>query len=384
MVGRPLGSTKLLQLNSDVWTEFYNSLQTKPTRDVYTCCIRKYLEWLGYKDGNCKHLLEFDSPLQVQTQLIKFFTYLRADKAGFSPRTLMQYYTALKSFYQYQDVLTINWVKVRKTIGRIVQKVIDRPYSYDEIRRLLNYGSERQRAIILLMASSGTRVGGIAGLKIRDLDYIGEHNIFRIKVYRGEPEEYTTFCTPECANAIQSYLDYRKRNGETIVDTSPLIREHFNARRATPTTARPVDSETIANEIYYLVYQAGLRNRKDLKKKHGERYSIMVTHALRKHFKSRCMATEGMSHVVIEMLMGHSVGLERNYYRPTEHEYLREYLKAVPNLTINNEERWRNKAEKLEIENTEKNEIIAKTMQMYEEMRRDINEIKNERNGPQK
>jgi integrase len=376
MVGRPKGSIKLQQLNSEVWTEFYDSLQTKPTRDVYTCCIRKYLEYLGYKDGNCQHLLQFESAQQVQNQLIRFFGYLHAHKAGFSPRTLLQYYIALKSFYKYQDDLggNINWDKVRRRIGRVVQTAIDRAYTYDEIKQLLKYGSERQRVIILLMASSGMRVGAIAGLKVRDLEYIAEHGIFRIKVYRGEPEEYQTFCSPECTNAIQSYIDYRTRNGEPVVETSPLIREHFNARQATPTEARPINSETIANEIYYLVFKAGLRQYTGRKKKHGERYSIMVTHALRKFFKSRCMAVEGMRSSVIEMLMGHSVGLERNYYRPTDQEYLHEYLKAVNNLTIDETHRL-----KAKLEAHERNAVDYKQVQAELETERRRSEALEER-----
>ena len=39
------------------------------------------------------------------------------------------------------------------------------------------------------------------------------------------------------------------------------------------------------------------------------------------------------------MLLGHKIGLASAYYKPTEDEMLNEYLKAVPLLTISNEER---------------------------------------------
>jgi hypothetical protein len=35
-----------------------------------------------------------------------------------------------------------------------------------------------------------------------------------------------------------------------------------------------------------------------------------------------------MKTINVEMLMGHNVGLAENYYRPTESELLKEYLKA--------------------------------------------------------
>jgi hypothetical protein len=61
--------------------------------------------------------------------------------------------------------------------------------------------------IILLMASSGLRVGAIPLLKLRHLEKID--SIYKITVYEGANEQYYTFCTPECASFIDAYLQYR-------------------------------------------------------------------------------------------------------------------------------------------------------------------------------
>jgi hypothetical protein len=45
---------------------------------------------------------------------------------------------------------------------------------------------------------------------------------------RYRADRYYTFCTPECATAIDAYLDYRRSFHEEIKDKSPLIREEFN------------------------------------------------------------------------------------------------------------------------------------------------------------
>ena len=45
------------------------------------------------------------------------------------------------------------------------------------------------------------------------------------------------------------------------------------------------------------------------------------------------------------MLLGHKIGLASAYYRPSEDEMLNEYLKAVDNLTINEENRLKRKVE---------------------------------------
>jgi hypothetical protein len=55
---------------------------------------------------------------------------------------------------------------------------------------------------LLLMSSSGMRVGALSLLKIRNLEKIDKYSLYKITVYENEYEEYVTFCTPECAKAI--------------------------------------------------------------------------------------------------------------------------------------------------------------------------------------
>lgn len=42
-----------------------------------------------------------------------------------------------------------------------------------------------------------------------------------------------------------------------------------------------------------------------------------------------------------ELFLGHSIGLDDHYFKPGENYVLQEYLKAVDNLTINEENRLR-------------------------------------------
>jgi len=44
----------------------------------------------------------------------------------------------------------------------------------------------------------------------------------------------------------------------------------------------------------------------------------------------------GMKPINIEILMNHSTGISDSYYRATENELLKDYLKAIEDLTINN------------------------------------------------
>jgi integrase len=105
----------------------------------------------------------------------------------------------------------------------------DRPYTHQEIHRLIEAASYRQKVLVLLMCSAGLRVGAIPSLNVGHLKKIDissndNQHIYEITVYANEPEQYKSYCTFECAQAIDSYLEYRKtRLGEIITDESPLV-----------------------------------------------------------------------------------------------------------------------------------------------------------------
>jgi hypothetical protein len=78
------------------------------------------------------------------------------------------------------------------------------------------------------MCGSGLRIGSLAGLKLQNLQRVLNYGIYQITVYENTKEEYFTFCTPECASAIDSYLEFRKRNGDRLRPSEPLLRDELD------------------------------------------------------------------------------------------------------------------------------------------------------------
>ena len=128
------------------------------------------------------------------------------------------------------------------------------------------------------------------------MKWIEDYQIYEIRVYSGFQEEYTTFCTQECARAINSYLDYRKRYGEVITGNSNLIRKQFDTRPnpinnakikvsdASAPEKHKVSDANIEHMIYQLVYDSGIRNREDKVKRLGDRHRNMASHSYRNFF----------------------------------------------------------------------------------------------------
>jgi len=67
--------------------------------------------------------------------------------------------------------------------------------------------------IILLLASTGCRVGSLPGLTLGNLLKISNYGLYRITFYEGTNNEYYTFTTREAAKGIDTYLQYRQRCG---------------------------------------------------------------------------------------------------------------------------------------------------------------------------
>jgi hypothetical protein len=60
---------------------------------------------------------------------------------------------------------------------------------------------------------------------------IEKYNLYKITAYRKSKKfKYYTFCSLEFSALIDSYLSYRKSNGERLKSNSLLIREQFNTR----------------------------------------------------------------------------------------------------------------------------------------------------------
>jgi integrase len=150
----------------------------------------------------------------------------------------------------------------------------------------------------------------------------------KLTVYENEREEYFTFITPECQKAIDTYLDMRSRYGEKLDKESFLIREQFDIKDPFQ-IARPRQlTTTMVNwKILDLLRRLGMRSKE-----------VSITHGFRKFFTTQLINVRANPEIR-EMLLGHKIGLASAYYRPTEDDMYQEYIKAINNLTINEENR---------------------------------------------
>jgi integrase len=323
--------------DSKPYFNFINSLKSTVTKTIYRNNLIQFVKYCQL--DNAASLV---SSLSTEEISNKIATYFVARK-HVSKSTQMTAFAAIKHFCEMNDII-LNWKKIRKfALNSQVPRNVDRAYEHPEIKRLIDYSDHRVGAIFLFLASTGIRAGALRHIRLEHLEDMG--NVYKLTVYPGEDEEYFTFTTPECKHAIDSYLEFRIRNGESISPTSYLFVQQYNKFKRI--RAKPYSTHSIENLLQSWLVNSGIRTWDPVNR--FKRKQVPRLHGFRKFFTTQ-LANARVSPEIREMLLGHRIGLASAYYRPTEQDMLDEYMKAVDNLTIEPSMRLQRKVERLEIE----------------------------------
>jgi integrase len=279
-------------------------------------------------------------PDELKDMVIKYVLELRKkskNTAGKPKRgetsvnSIKTYLAGIKSFLDEHEI-SLPWKKIARYYPEEVTNEY-RSYTRQEISKLLSLADLRDRCIILLMASSGIRVGAIPSLTIKSLKKLDE-GLGLLTVYGdSKKSRYVTLVTPECMSTIEKYLEYRMKQGEKLNEKSPLIRDKYATYSKRINAPRCPREYAINVQVRHLVRKAGLAFEE-----------LQPDHAARKFFNT-ALVNSKVDGKFKELMMGHSVKLDEFYYDENSEEsrkqIMLEYMKAVDALTINDEFRLR-------------------------------------------
>jgi site-specific recombinase XerC len=172
--------------DEDAYFNFINSLKSGVTKKQYEREIRLYMKFC-----NVSKLSDLLSIVEPQKQIIKYLMSLKERGLAYNSVSLALY--AIFHFYEMNHI-GLNKKKINMFKGEF-KKVSDRAYTHEEIKKILDISDLRMKSIVLLMASSGIRIGSIPLLKLKNLEKID--STYKITVYEGTNDQYYTFCTPE-------------------------------------------------------------------------------------------------------------------------------------------------------------------------------------------
>jgi integrase len=320
-----------------IWLEGYNSLSTKKAYKFHLSLFCRY------------HNIDPDSLVQLKLEQIKdmvinYIIHLKkvakqssgkARTGELSVNSVKIYLKGVQSFLESNDIL-LNWKRIAKYYPEQVTNNL-RAYTKEEISKLFTMADLRDRCIILLMASTGMRVGALKSLKLKHLTRLQhESNIGLVSIYPESKEHrYNALMTPECMASINEYIEYRRKQHEKITEESYIIRDKFATFSKKTNRPNPLTEHTINKQMKFLLKKAGLPFEQ-----------LQPDHSFRKFFNT-CLMNSNVAYSFKELLMGHSVKLDDVYYdkdsETSRQKIIVEYMKAVDALTINEEYRLKKK-----------------------------------------
>jgi len=234
------------------------------------------------------------------------------------------------------------------------------PFTTLDIQKMLQVTTSlRMKAVIHFMNSLGIRPAGLTDPVLRKKHLIEmPNNCYAIRIYDNTKEGYWGFLTPEARKALDHYLNSRKLNGERITEESPLFAT--NSPRAKTSHMK---NDTLYELLATLYRKAGIERQKV-----GHRYDKSLTYGFRKRYNTILKINNSVNSNIAEKLMGHKKGLDGAYLTPTRDECFSEFVKAVPDLTINDSERQKLEIAKKDQKITELTVATQKIEQLQSEL----------------
>jgi integrase/recombinase XerD len=316
---------------------FQNSLKSEKSFVTYLKNLNYFRKFINVDS--------FDSMIRVPQDKLQIFLedYIMDLKTRINPNTVPTYYFPIQTFLETNDI-DLKWKKIRRLFPAKIKKTGREAWSTSEIKMMLEATTSiRNKALILVLASSGIRIGGLEEFYMRNLIDM-PLQCKSLLIYEESIEEYVTFITPEASEMLEKYITQRKSDGEIITGDSPIFRTSYanGAENVKGITVRGA-SETIKR----ILEKAGLRDKNS--KKRG-RFDKMADHAFRKRFDTTLKSNPDIPTSQVEKMVGHQVYNDENsntvlldgaYNVPTSEVLFNSYKHAIPELTISDYTRVR-------------------------------------------
>ena len=298
----------------EAWLKRKEIETTEGTFSRYEVVVEKVLRFLGPKAR--KDLIHLSSK-----EIVAFRDHLIKRVA---PGTVNMEIKILRSalaqakrdgLVDFNEAERVSLVKKRKVIER-------RPFTIEELRKILDVVNEEWKGMILVGLYTGLRLGDVAQLTWANLDLQREELTVRtIKTGRRQ--------ILPLAKPLMNFV------GQLPVDDnpeSPLFPEAAAIKQRTPKTG------TLSNQFHRILVAAGLANPRPHRKTGNGRDAArelegLSFHCLR-HTATSLLKNAGVSDVVARDIIGHESAAVSRQYTHIDTDTKRKAVEQMPDVTI--------------------------------------------------
>lgn len=233
---------------------------------------------------------------------------------GYASSTTYAVYKAVNSFLTSQGLeFKLHGAKPR--VYSQGQRIIEK----NEIKEMLEATGEiRNKAMILTLKDSGLRVSDLVKLRYDQVRNALESNLDFVLIRLRQAKNdipAMPIIGPESLRAIQKWIEFRRRNGEEIQDTSFLFTKIEGEGKR-----QPLLSQSISTTIRKIVEKCGLKD--------------VSAHSFRK-FHTTMLQAGGVPESWIAIIQGRKINDSRSaYVHPSDSQLIAAYSEAYPALSL--------------------------------------------------
>ncbi|MBM3232512.1 hypothetical protein FJZ21_04025 [Candidatus Pacearchaeota archaeon] len=319
--------------------DFLKKYEKPKTKKFVITCLNVWDSFLRHMQTDEKTIL---SIMQDEGEryliLAHMVNYWKRNK---SPKTIRDYFSFIKKWLRYNNI-KIDDEKIKDHIT-FPKKLKERPVPLDrdKIKMLVENSKPIYKCLWLCLASTGMRVGELLQITISMIDFRIEPVKITIPANLTKTGvERITFLTPEAVRLLKDIIKDKKPEDRVFSFT------YWAANR----------------------YMDRLRKRLGLNQRtiNGKWFHTRI-HKFRKF-------TETTISNSVESEFAHAIiGHEKDrmeYYETPDMEMAEMYKKAIPRLTISDEQRYKDKADVLETKLKENDELRKVVMEQAKRIKR--------------
>lgn len=289
----------------------------------------------------------------------------------FAPKSARLKLTAAKMFLLENkiELSQLFWKRVSKHIKGSRALTIDRVPENSELRKIVSHMQIHGKALVLMLSSSGMRIGEALGLKLENVTVEGD--LLRIQIpgaLTKTGNSRVTFASRETKEAFEEWLKVRDQYILSAVGKS-----HFYLKSKEDDRVFPFLVQTAYRVWANALEKTGMTARDPTTKRR-----LAHPHVLRKFFRTRLGSV--IQSDVVEALMGHEQGLTEVYRKYTEKDMLKFYSEGEHALLLfgemsNDATQLRSEVNEIYRENRElrnENKDVVSSLDLMEKRMQDI------------
>jgi len=286
------------------------------------------------------------------------------DKNNYKPKSITTRLAAIKGYLRFLGLKI--YTEDCKHIIKIPKNIREPEVALTKelILRVLRNVPQRVQTVVLVLSSSGMRIGEFVQLRLSDVDFTTTPTTIRLpgKITKTR-QSRETFITAEATKALKDYLSIllkwdEKQDNSYLDDVVIFGQDPLGKRKQDRNQKQPTHLSAEGSLMKQLKYY--IKKIPDLNRTNPNGIRVIHFHAFRKFFRTTVGNVSGRDFA--EALIGHQFYMN-TYYQLNDEKKREIYLAVEPHLTISDFETVEKNIKKLSEKNTQLEEKFNDLLQ---------------------